>query len=152
MGRKRMSKQSIKDLLKSVLILIIGAGLSTASFLVYYLVEPNKWIWLSVLFVLDYAFAAISAYIALFGVMYNGIIKSVFAPAVYIAVFVAVPTLCGTLYGAFGMIANNIVAFVVYAFSTVPCILVIVAVVGIISYIIYIITELAKPPSHSDFV
>ena len=137
MGRKKVRKQEIKDILKPILILIIGAALAVASFLVYYLVQPNRWIWLSILFVLDYAYSVVSVYFTFYYqyTVNHSIIKIILVPTVYILIFIAVPVVALTLGGAFELIKNNIIAFVVYAFSTAPCMLVVVAIVFVILYL-----------------
>lgn len=132
---KIISISTIKDLIKTVSILLIGIVLTTASFLVYYLVEPKNWIALSVLFVLDFLYAVFNAAIA-FRYESKWLLKTLLIPFAYILIFIAVPTLALTMYGAFDLLRNNVLSFITYAFFTAPCLILIFIIVSLIAALV----------------
>lgn len=132
---KKIGLSTIKDLIETISILLIGIILTTASFLVYYLIEPKNWIALSVLFVLDFLYAVFNVAMD-FRYESKWLLKALLIPLAYILIFVAVPTIALTMYGAFDLLRNNILAFITYAFFTAPCLILIFIIVSLIAALV----------------
>ena len=124
---------NIKEIIIIILILLFGAGLTAASFCVYYLVKPQNNAVLAVLCVVDYLYNLFSAcmlfkFLDAEKILLKGFLLSVG----YIAAFIGIAALFILFNGQLELLKNIILAIVFYAFFTGPCIIIILAVVALV--------------------
>ena len=133
MQEKNMNK---KEIIITVLLLIIGAGLTATSFCIYYLVKPRSAAVLSVICVVDFLYTLFLT--CLFFKYMNSEkwpLKGVLMAVGYIAAFIAVSVIFILFINVtdakqlIEFLQNNILGVVFYSFFTGPCIFLVIVLV-----------------------
>lgn len=133
LSKREYRKETIKETIATILILLGGVAFTVTSFCVYYLVKPQNTIALIAICVVDFLYTLFSAIMLLKSMFIEKwLSKGLLLAFGYIAAFIIIPTFYLLFQGAIDLLKNIILAIVYFAFFTGPCIIIILTIIALI--------------------
>ena len=136
MLKKRVKlKEIFKDSFVPILVFVGGVAFTAMSFCVYILVKPQITALLIAICVVDFLYTFFSSSMSLkYLTSTKRWIKGLLLTLGYIAIFIAIPTLCLTCSQQFEILKANIIIITYFAFFTGPIVMLVLPLFAVTFY------------------
>ena len=120
----------LHNIKKMIIFLIVGALLTTSSFLSYFLITPTNWYIVITLCTLDFIYLFMNAYSLLSYYSDKRILKACVISIGYLLVFNVVPIVYLLIQGKISIILAIWKDILLYSFFTGPCLIFVLILIG----------------------
>ena len=128
----------LHNIKKMIIFLIVGALLTTSSFLSYFLITPTNWYIIITLCTLDFIYLFMNAYSLLSYYSDKRILKACVISIGYLLVFNVVPIVYLLIQGKISIILAIWKDILLYSFFTGPCLIFVLILIFLISFLSFI--------------
>lgn len=125
----------LHNIKKMIIFLIVGALLTTSSFLSYFLITPTNWYIVITLCTLDFIYLFMNAYSLLSYYSDKRILKACVISIGYLLVFNVVPIVYLLIQGKISIILAIWKDILLYSFFTGPCLIFVLILIFLISFL-----------------
>lgn len=125
----------LHNIKKMIIFLIVGALLTTSSFLSYFLITPTNWYIVITLCILDFIYLFMNAYSLLSYYSDKRILKACVISIGYLLVFNVVPIVYLLIQGKISIILAIWKDILLYSFFTGPCLIFVLILIFLISFL-----------------
>ena len=125
----------LHNIKKMIIFLIVGALLTTSSFLSYFLITPTNWYIVITLCTLDFIYLFMNAYSLLSYYSDKRILKACVISIGYLLVFNVVPIVYLLIQGKISIILAIWKDILLYSFFTGPCLIFVLILICLISFL-----------------
>lgn len=125
----------LHNIKKMIILIIVGALLTTSSFLSYFLITPTNWYIVITLCILDFIYLFMNAYSLLSYYSDKRILKACLISIGYLLVFNVVPIVYLLIQGKISIILAIWKDILLYSFFTGPCLIFVLILIFLISFL-----------------
>lgn len=125
----------LHNIKKMIILIIVGALLTTSSFLSYFLITPTNWYIVITLCILDFIYLFMNAYSLLSYYSDKRILKACVISIGYLLVFNVVPIVYLLIQGKISIILAIWKDILLYSFFSGPCLIFVLILIFLISFL-----------------